>query len=154
MRLMEALAALQDAGASEGVRLLAFKAMAYLDVPGLFEGYYRDLAKGDPVPSLHLLLYGPQFDRLVLRLLDQESSHPVLKPVFDQGRRGHREWLATVFDAALKPLTPAKRKAKLDALVVATDLYIWKLVRRDMGRPVAAFKAIVTTMLNAALASE
>lgn len=90
---------------------------------------------------------------LVLRLLGQEERHPILKPVVDQGRRGHRDWLATVFVQALARLTPARREAVLDALVVATDIYVWKLVRRDMGRSVSAFKTIVKTLLNAALHS-
>lgn len=91
---------------------------------------------------------------LILRLLAQEDMHPELKPFLDTGRRGHRDWLATVFAETLEPLTPARRKATLDSLVVATDIYIWKLVRRDMGRPVATFKAIATGMLTAALGAD
>jgi AcrR family transcriptional regulator len=91
---------------------------------------------------------------LILRLLNQEDRQSAIKPMVEQGRSGHREWLAEVFAPSLKPLTPARRKAKLDALVVATDIYVWKLVRRDMGRPVSAFKTIVKTMLTAALLAE
>ena len=89
--------------------------------------------------------------RLILHLLNQEDRHPVLKPAMDRGRRGHREWLAAVFAATLEPLPPAKRTAMLDALVVATDVYVWKLVRLDLERPVSAFKSIVTRMVRAAL---
>lgn len=87
---------------------------------------------------------------LVLRLLAQEERHGLLKPVLDRGRVGHREWVSEVFAADLKPLTPARRTAMLDALVVATDIYTWKLVRIDMGRTVNAYKAIVKRLLRAA----
>ncbi len=83
----------------------------------------------------------------------QEDRQASLKPILDKGRLGHRKWLESVFAGSLKPLTPARRRARLDALVVATDLYVWKLVRREMGRPVSAFKAVVRTMLQAALQS-
>jgi AcrR family transcriptional regulator len=92
--------------------------------------------------------------KLILRLLGQEDLHPVLKPKMDAGRAGHRQWIEEVFAEELAKRTPAKRQAALDALVVATDVYVWKLVRLDMGRPVAAFKQIVKQMILAALASQ
>lgn len=91
---------------------------------------------------------------LILRLLDQEQMHPVLKPTLDAGRRGHREWLANTFAQKLDALPPGRRQVTLDALVVAADIYVWKLVRLDMGRPVAAFKQIVKLMMLAALAAQ
>lgn len=92
--------------------------------------------------------------KLILHLLNQEGRHPVLKPAMDIGRRGHREWLATVFAGTLDRLPTVKRTAMLDALVVATDVYVWKLVRLDMERTVAAFKTIIKRMLLAALAAK
>ncbi|MFC5453700.1 TetR/AcrR family transcriptional regulator [Prosthecobacter fluviatilis] len=88
---------------------------------------------------------------LVLRLLDQEQMHPVLKPTLDVGRRGHRDWLQETFAERLKPLTPARREATLDALVVAADIYVWKLIRLDMGRSIPAYKQVVRQMILAAL---
>lgn len=88
---------------------------------------------------------------MVLHLLAQEDRHPVIKEMTDHGRRGHREWLAKVFDQALMKLPAAKRTALLDRLVVATDLWVWKLVRLEMGRPPAAFKAMIKAMMRSAL---
>lgn len=114
--------------------------------------FRRDVEPGDIDRAIDALTrdYETVGD-LILRLLAQEDRHPVLKPVLDHGRRGHREWLAEVFAGSLKSLPSGKRTAALDALVVATDLYIWKLVRRDLDRPVSAFKALVKTLLQAAL---
>jgi AcrR family transcriptional regulator len=88
---------------------------------------------------------------LVLRLLDQEQMHPLLKPTLDLGRQGHRDWLKETFADHLKALTPARRQGTLDALVVAADIYVWRLVRLDMGRSIPAYKQIVRQMILAAL---
>ena len=88
---------------------------------------------------------------LVLRLLDQEQMHPALKPTLDVGREGHRDWLKETFAEHLKALTPARRQSTLDALVVAADIYVWKLVRLDMGRSIPAYKQIVRQMMLASL---
>jgi AcrR family transcriptional regulator len=88
---------------------------------------------------------------LILRLLAQEERHPVLKPVLDNGRRGHRQWLAAVFADELNKISPRKRTATLDMLVVSADVYVWKLVRLDMGRSAQEFKTIVRSMIRAVL---
>lgn len=88
---------------------------------------------------------------LVCRLLDQEHRHPALKVVTDAGRVHHRAWLAAVFADWLKDADPAVNRTRLDALVVATDLYVWKLLRRDMGRPVEAFTTLSETLVRAVL---
>lgn len=91
---------------------------------------------------------------LILRLLDQEQMHPALKPVLEVGRRGHREWLEQTFAEKLDVLPPARRQAMLDALVVAADIYVWKLMRVDMKRSLAAYKQLVGQMMRAALAGK
>lgn len=115
----------------------------------------REIRKGDVEYSVEVLSkdYEAVGD-LILRLLGQEDRHEVIKPFVDIGRKGHRDWLATVFAASLQSLSAANKKAKLDAIVVATDLYVWKLVRKDMGRSIAAYKKIVVNMLRSALQDE
>lgn len=112
----------------------------------------REIEPGDIECTINAIVTDYEaVGHLVLRLLGQEERHPVLKPVVDTGRRGHREWLSKVFAGTLEPLTPARRTATLDALVVATDIYIWKLVRLDMGRSVSAFRSMVRNLLHAAI---
>jgi AcrR family transcriptional regulator len=88
---------------------------------------------------------------LMMRLLDQEGRHPALKHVCDIGRRGHREWLAETFANVLRG---PDAEPRLDSLVVATDLYTWKLLRRDMGRSVRTYRQIVEAHIEAALTFE
>ena len=52
--------------------------------------------------------------------------------LLDEARASHQEWLVTMFDDRL-PTTPAARKRAVHALHAATDVYVWKLLRRDLG---------------------
>ena len=63
----------------------------------------------------------------------------------------HRTWIGQTFAPWLDRLDEPGRTAAHDALVVATDLYVWKLVRRDMGRSRAALAALMRRMIAAAL---
>lgn len=92
-----------------------------------------------------------QVGDLVMRLLAQEERHPAIRKVTDFGRREHRASLSRAFAAALSPLSEIEARQRLDALVVATDLYVWKLIRRDMRRPVSDLQALMEAMIQAAL---
>jgi AcrR family transcriptional regulator len=59
----------------------------------------------------------------VVRLLALEEKVPSLQGLLARGRAGHREWVESMFQA---PELTAE-------LVVATDVYTWKLLRRDQG---------------------
>jgi AcrR family transcriptional regulator len=84
---------------------------------------------------------------LIMRMLSQEDRQPAIKRMTDLGRSEHRAWLAKDFAPWLDPSRPDQ----LDALVVATDLYVWKLIRRDMRRPVPALHALMRRLVAAAL---
>ncbi len=89
---------------------------------------------------------------LVMRLLAQEGRYPAVRAVTDYGRAHHRNWLAQTFAPQLGRWSGAERTSRLDGLVAATDLYLWQLIRRDMRRPLAAYKKIVSRMIAGALA--
>jgi hypothetical protein len=59
----------------------------------------------------------------VIRLLALEEKVPSVAPMLAAGRKGHREWVEAMFDAP----------EAVPELVVATDVYTWKLLRRDQG---------------------
>ncbi|HZD73555.1 MAG TPA: TetR/AcrR family transcriptional regulator [Actinomycetota bacterium] len=54
-----------------------------------------------------------------------------LAPLLDEARAGHQEWIRRVFADRL-PEPPAERRHAVNALHAATDVYIWKLLRRDL----------------------
>ena len=57
----------------------------------------------------------------VVRLLALEGRVPAVEPLLATGRAGHRTWVQTMFEAP--ELVPE--------LIVVTDVYAWKLLRRD-----------------------
>lgn len=66
-----------------------------------------------------------------LRMLAVEDRVPTVQPWLAMGRREHERWVATVFAEALEGLSGRARDQRLGELVVATDVYAWKLLRRD-----------------------
>lgn len=85
----------------------------------------------------------------VLLLLAQEGSQPFAARVTAQGRAMHRRWVEEVFD----PLLPAgpEAEALVDLLVVATDVYTWKLLRRDRRLSVRATRERMEALVRAIL---
>ncbi len=67
---------------------------------------------------------------VALGVLAEEDKDPRAKRMNDAGRAGHRSWVDQVFDNQLPSAGP-ERARLVDALVVVTDVYAWKLLRRD-----------------------
>jgi AcrR family transcriptional regulator len=85
---------------------------------------------------------------LVMERLNEERRRPALKPTLDQGRENHRDGVSTVFAPLLDRLHGAARAQLLTMLVVITDVYVWKLLRRDMGLSRQVAEAIVRRMIS------
>ena len=68
----------------------------------------------------------------ILRLLAQEERHPALSGWLNFGRAHHRSWIGEMFSDALNQ-AGVGREELLNQLIVAYDLYTWKLLRRDVG---------------------
>jgi AcrR family transcriptional regulator len=54
-----------------------------------------------------------------------------LAPLLNDARAGHQAWLERIFSDVL-PKTPVARRRAIHALHAATDVYTWKLLRRDL----------------------
>ncbi|HEX9057487.1 MAG TPA: TetR/AcrR family transcriptional regulator [Ktedonobacterales bacterium] len=67
----------------------------------------------------------------VMLMLAQEHWNERIRAGMDLGRRTHREWVERVFGPQVARYAGAKREELVDLLVVATDVYTWKLLRRD-----------------------
>jgi AcrR family transcriptional regulator len=88
----------------------------------------------------------------VIRLLALEPRHPALKDVLNFGRSEHRQWVTSAFAEPLGKLGLGPRERALDALVIATDVYTWKILRRDLARSVAASTSTIKGLIDATLA--
>jgi len=86
----------------------------------------------------------------VITMLGREGTDAAVRQMTDSGRRMHRDWVRSAFGPLLPPGWPPAEEA-VDLLVVATDVYTWKLLRRDRGldRPDAEHR--VRTLISAVL---
>lgn len=95
----------------------------------------RDTAPaGDLEAAVRILVdhYEELGDR-VLRLLGEEDRVPGLRKLTDRGRDYHRRWCERVFAQSLAGLRGAARSRRLAQLVAVTDVYTWKLLRREQA---------------------
>jgi AcrR family transcriptional regulator len=92
----------------------------------------RETPVGDTARATHTIVghYELRGDR-VLRMLEEASIDKRIADHVAKGRRVHRDWVRAVFGPQLADA--ADTKALEDLLVVATDVYTWKLLRRDAG---------------------
>lgn len=107
---------------------------------------------GDPAAAARAIVdhYELRGD-FVIRLLAREDDDARMAQVTARGRQTHREWVETAFG----PMLPAAggRDAAIDLLVVATDVYTWKLLRRDRGLSRAAAQGRIEQLTRAILSS-
>ena len=68
-----------------------------------------------------------------LRLLSQEDRIELVAEHVRGGRAYHWDWVEKTFAPQLAGLRGSARTRRLAALVVATDVYTWKLLRLDLA---------------------
>jgi AcrR family transcriptional regulator len=97
-------------------------------------GEERDAPAGDVAAVVHGIFnhYEHRGDG-VLKMLGQELFDDTFGERMDLGRRLHREQMSELFAPPLADRPAADLAALIDLLVVATDVYTWKLLRRDRG---------------------
>jgi AcrR family transcriptional regulator len=95
----------------------------------------RDEAPVGDVPGAiaNLLEHYEEAGDRVLRLLAEEESGPAMRRITENGRRLHRDWVKRTFAPQLAGLRGAERARRTAQLVAVTDVYMWKLLRRDAG---------------------
>ena len=74
-----------------------------------------------------------QWGDAVFLILSQEERVPAIRPHTDEGRAYHRAWVERLLGGALASLRGNARERRLAQLIAITDLYTWKLLRRDLG---------------------
>jgi AcrR family transcriptional regulator len=87
-----------------------------------------------------------------LRLLAQEERVAQFQPILQQGRRLHYEWVEATFRPFLdRARHPERLRAQLIAVL---DIYVWKVLRLDLGLQPAAVRAALTGMVDALVDKE
>jgi AcrR family transcriptional regulator len=128
---------------------------AFAEIKQEFKGYRAPTPPGDVDAAVRTLL--DQYERigdLNIRALEQEQQLPLLHRALTEARRSHRDWLEQIFGPQLEGLPSRQREARLTALYAATDVYLWKLLRRDLkldrSDAEQAFRQLVHGVLVAA----
>lgn len=85
-----------------------------------------------------------QIGDLVIHALSHEHRSPEFQKSLDVGRDFHKDWVSTAFGVRIRRRPPSERSALFHALLTATDIYIWKILRRD---EVLSFDASVATVV-------
>jgi AcrR family transcriptional regulator len=106
-------------------------------------------APGDVAAAVRVLYddYEEIGDR-VIRYLADEQRNPALAPAVELGRQAHRRWVEAAFAPQLRAHQRAARLRLLHALIVATDVYVWKLLRRDLGLERRAAQRLVRDLVS------
>ncbi len=91
---------------------------------------------------------------LVIERLNDERRRPALKAGLDEGRKAHRDGVRRAFAPQLERLRGGARSELLEILTVLTDVYVWKLLRRDRQLSRRAAEAIVCRMIDGVVSKE
>ena len=91
---------------------------------------------------------------LVIERLNDERRRPALKPGLDEGRKNHRDGVRSAFAPQLARLDGSARAQLFEILTVLTDVYVWKLLRRDRKLSRRAAEAIVCRMIEGVTGTE
>jgi len=83
-----------------------------------------------------------------VRVLGLEGRVPAIDHLLDVSRAGHREWI----ERTLVPGTATPESDDLVlALYAATDVTVWKLLRRDLGQSRASTEGIIHRLVRGVL---
>jgi AcrR family transcriptional regulator len=96
-----------------------------------------------------LIEHYEKFGDLVIRNLAENADRELI----EVGRVGHRKWVQRQFGPQISGLDTKVRRTYVDQLVCACDVYIWKLLRRDLGRSRNEAENTILATVNAILAT-
>lgn len=112
----------------------------------------REAPAGNPPEAMRILVdhYELRGDGVVA-LLAQEATDDRVRQITETGRRVHRRWVETVFARWVDGTDGAERDERVRLLIVATDVYVWKLLRRDQGLARPDAEAHMLRLVNSVL---
>jgi AcrR family transcriptional regulator len=150
---LESVAA--TAGTSVQTVLRAFGSKEALIVAAI--GTFRDDHRSFEVPDsprravAQVVDDYEQIGDRVIRMLAEEHNVNGFADAARLGRANHRLWVETVFAAELRRHRARAREGVLTALLAATDVYVWKLLRRDLGLDRVAAETAMVRLVEGAL---
>ena len=83
-----------------------------------------------------------------VRMLELEGRVPAIDHLLEVSRAGHRAWIERTL---LPDRTSGDHEQVVLALYAATDVTVWKLLRRDLGQTRPATEAVILRLVRAVL---
>jgi AcrR family transcriptional regulator len=109
--------------------------------------------EGGPDAALTALLAHYELrGRFSLEMLARERTDQRARAVTTPGKRLHRDWVESAFAERIAGRDATDHETLVDLLVVATDVFTWKLLHLDRGLPAAVVLDRVRTLTDAILA--
>jgi len=115
----------------------------------IFKG--REVGAPGDIPAIVGTIVGSYEDMGDLNWsgVSQEDQFPLIKEMLDKARARHRQWIETFFAHLIGRARGDERERRVLLLFAATDFYIWKLYRRDLGMSRARTTARMIDLVNA-----
>jgi len=109
-------------------------AAAAEEVRGQVWGQRGEAPVGDIAGAVaNLVEHYEEWGDNTLRMLAYEDRYPAIREHTDRGRAGHYEWVERTFAPFLEDRAGGGRERLRAELIAACDLYVWKILRRDLG---------------------
>lgn len=118
------------------------------DIPGAVANLMRHYERYGDI-MLRLLPYRDA----VVRVMGSESRNSLVRAV-DYGHEVHEGWVLRTFRPQLADLDPRTRDRRLAQLVAVCDVYVWKILRRDIGLKRPQVEEAVVEMIERLVAPD
>jgi|SRR5215469_6241850 len=86
--------------------------------------------------------------------VSEPRREPLAAKQAEDARQSHRSWVEEVFAGSLGNQASLAGQARLFGLIAATDIAVWRLLRRDYGLYRRAAEAVVIGIIAAVLTAE
>ena len=87
-----------------------------------------------------------------IRTINLESELEIARQIGAKGRALHRDWCIQMFSPYLPNEQSADYEIQLTSFIAATEIYLWKLMRKDLklskGQTFSIFKNLVEGLIN------
>jgi AcrR family transcriptional regulator len=101
--------------------------------PGFLEKRNRVEAGDIDAALMTLLNEYEEMGNGVMRTIAVEDEMSFARKLLIRGRKEHRAWCARVFGPFLPEAGHRDYEIQLAALIAVTEIYLWKLLRKDLG---------------------
>jgi AcrR family transcriptional regulator len=102
-----------------------------------------------PAAVANLFDHYEEWGDVSLRLLAQEERFEQIGAITRRARALHAEWVERVFGSELSRRAEGDRAVLRAQLIANCDVYLWKLLRRDLGLPRTEAERAVLGVLEA-----